>query len=145
LALGVLGGGAGAAGEVSTGAETVEEVEAAAQAADSADAGGGARYIFRTGSQTENALTDPSGVSFRDSVSSSSDGSQTFQPGAKVFAVDTELLPDGSVAYDGKPDGHVTVNATAADIQSAVVQSFPNNPLAGLRQLEDGSWRLPNK
>jgi len=34
------------------------------------------RTIFRTGSRTEGALTDPSGVSFRSSVSSSADGQQ---------------------------------------------------------------------
>lgn len=45
-----------------------------------APSGAGPQYVFRTGSQTDNALTDASGVSFRDSVSSAADGSQTFRP-----------------------------------------------------------------
>jgi hypothetical protein len=122
-----------------------EVADAVDGAVDAGDAGNGARYIFRSGSQSKNALTDPAGVSFRDSVSSSADGSQTFRPGSKVFAVDTEMLPDGSVEYDGVPDGHVTVNATPAEIQGAVVRSFPDNPFEGLSQMQDGSWRLPNK
>src|SRR5262249_40391573 len=39
------------------------------------DAGG---LIYRTGARTDNALTDASGVSFRDSVSSSADRVQVF-------------------------------------------------------------------
>ncbi len=47
------------------------------------EAAGDSRTIYRTGSQTDGALTQASGVSFRDSVSSAADGTQTFKPGAK--------------------------------------------------------------
>lgn len=107
--------------------------------------GTGGQHIFRTGSQTDNALTDPSGVSFRDSVSSSADGSQTFRPGDKIYAVDTAQLPPGSVVYDGSPPGHVSVFATPDEIRSALVTDFPDNPLIGLDPLDDGSFRLPKK
>ena len=51
------------------------------------------QFIYRTGSQTEHALTDAAGVSFRDSISSDATGAQVFQPGAKIYAVDTSKLP----------------------------------------------------
>jgi RHS repeat-associated protein len=106
------------------------------------------RYIFRTGSQTENALTDASGVSFRDSVSSAADGTQTLRPGDKIWAIDTQKLPEGSVEYDGgsgpgHPAGHVSVYATPDQIKAATVPDFPGNPLNGLKQNADGTWRLP--
>lgn len=53
------------------------------------DAGG---IIYRTGSRTENALTDSSGVSFRDSVSSSASAEhpQVFRPGDKIWGVEPQ-------------------------------------------------------
>jgi RHS repeat-associated protein len=103
--------------------------------------------LYRTGSQTDNALNDPAGVSFRDSVSSSADGAQVFRPGDKIWAVDSAKLPQGSVARDGgtlgRPDGHVSVNAAPGQIREAIV----HDPLLedlGLKSLpEHGSFRLP--
>src|SRR6266700_498516 len=68
--------------------------------------------IFRTGSRTDGALTDPFGVSFRSSVSSSADGQQIFRPGDKIWSVQTGQLPSGSVIMDDNPAGHVSVFAT---------------------------------
>ena len=98
-------------------------------------------FLFRTGAQTDGALTDASGVSFRDSVSSSTSGTQVFRPGDKIYAVDAAQLPSGSILRDGLPAGHVTVSATPAEIRAAVV----GGPLEelGLKPLEDGSFRLP--
>jgi hypothetical protein len=67
------------------------------------------------------ALTDESGVSFRDSVSSSAGHTQVFRRGDKICAIDTRRLPLGSVIRDGVPAGHVTVRATPAQIRAAVV------------------------
>jgi hypothetical protein len=52
----------------------------------------GPDVIYRTESQTDNAFTDPNGVSFRDSVSSSANGEQVFRPGDKLYAVDTRAV-----------------------------------------------------
>jgi len=106
------------------------------------------QFIYRTGSQTDNALTDAAGVSFRDSVSSSADRVQVFDPGAKIWAVDVSKLPPGSVVPDGNPAGHVSVLATPSEIRSAIVPQSPANPLSdfGLKALEDGSsYRIPKK
>src|SRR3974390_1890391 len=54
------------------------------------------QFLYRTGSQTDAALTDSLGVSFRDSISSAANKGQTFQPGANLWAVDTAKLPAGS-------------------------------------------------
>jgi hypothetical protein len=80
--------------------------------------------IYRTGSRTDNALTDASGVSFRDSVSSSlsSEHPQVFRPGDKIWGLDTSKLPAGSVVRDGVPPGHVSVYATPEQIRAAIVQ-----------------------
>ena len=105
-------------------------------------------FIYRTGSQTENALTDAAGVSFRDSISSSANRAQVFDPGAKIWAVDTSTLPSGSVVLDGNPAGHVSVFATPSEIRAAIVPQSPANPLGdfGLKLLEDGtSYRIPKK
>ena len=103
--------------------------------------------IYRTGSQSDNALTDASGVSFRDSISSAADGAQTFKPGDKIFAVDTSKLPQGSVVVDGGvngvPAGHVSVNATPDQIRAAVTQDVGGTALEGLKKLDDGSFRMP--
>jgi hypothetical protein len=102
--------------------------------------------IFRTGSQTEAALTDASGVSFRESVSSSADKMQVFRPGEKIWAVDTTKLPANSVVADGVPAGHVSVDATAAEIRGATIPQSAENPLSGmgLKPLDDGvSYRIP--
>jgi hypothetical protein len=110
--------------------------------------GGIPNFIYRTGSQTENALTDAAGVSFRDSISSSANRAQVFDPGAKIWAVDTSKLPSGSVVLDGNPAGHVSVLATPSEIQAAIVPQSPANPLSdfGLKLLEDGtSYRIPKK
>lgn len=104
------------------------------------------RYIYRTGSQTNEQLTDPTGVSFRDSVSSAANGAQTLRPGDKIYAVDTNQLPSGSVRYDNSPPGHVSVSATPDQIRGAVVSQGAGNPLGdlGLKPLETGSaYRLP--
>jgi hypothetical protein len=103
------------------------------------DAGG---LIYRTGPRTDNALTDASGVSFRDSISSSADRVQVFRRGDKIWAVDTSKLPPGSVVRDGGPAGHVTVRATPAQIREAVVDDPALRDL-GLKRLDDGSYRLP--
>ena len=112
-------------------------------AADTADDVGG--MIYRTGSRTDNALTDASGVSFRDSVSSSlsSQHPQIFRPGDKVWAVDTSRLPPGAVVRDGVPPGHVSVNATPGQIRDAIVDD-PFLGGLGLKPLDElGSYRLP--
>jgi len=104
------------------------------------------QFIYRTGSQTENALTDAAGVSFRDSISSDATGAQVFQPGAKIYTVDTSQLPSGSVIFDGNPAGHVSVFASPAEIQSAIVPQGAANPLSdfSLKSLEDSSsYRIP--
>lgn len=98
--------------------------------------------IYRTGSRTDGALTDPTGVSFRDSISSSADGAQVFKPGDKIWAVDTAELPPGSVVRDGVPAGHVSVNATPGAIRAAVFDD-PILSGSGMKLLEDGSYRLP--
>lgn len=95
--------------------------------------------IFRIGSQTDNALTDANGVSFRDSISISTDRTQVFRPGDKMFAADTSKLPAGSVVADGNPDGHVSVFASPDEIRQAVVDV----PWLDLPRLPDGSYRLP--
>jgi len=102
--------------------------------------------IFRTGSRTPNALTDPTGVSFRSSVSSSADRVQVFGPRDKIWAIKTDQLPDDSVVVDDNPPGHVSVFATPEEINAAVVPSGPENFLEqlGLKILEEpGSYRLP--
>lgn len=112
-------------------------------AANTADDVGG--MIYRTGSRTDNALTDASGVSFRDSVSSSlsSQHPQIFRPGDKVWAVDTSRLPPGAVVRDGVPPGHVSVNATPGQIRDAIVDD-PFLGGLGLKPLDElGSYRLP--
>jgi hypothetical protein len=103
------------------------------------------RYLYRTGSQTDNALTDPSGVSFRDSATSSANKAQVFKPGDKIWVIDTTKLPPGSVIRDGVPPGHVSIRATPEQIRAATIPVTPENPLfGGLKPLEDGrSFRLP--
>jgi hypothetical protein len=101
---------------------------------------GGDGLLYRTGSLTDNALTDPSGVSFRSSVSSSADAQQAFRPGDKIWAIDPERLPPGSVVRDSNPDGHVSIFATPSQIRDAIADS---PLLSGLKSLEDGTWRLP--
>jgi hypothetical protein len=106
------------------------------------------QLIFRTGSRTDNALTDESGVSFRSSVSSSTstEHPQIFKPGDKIWAVNTAQLPDGSVVADNIPPGHVSVFASPGNIRGAIVPSGPGNFLEelGLKALEElGSYRLP--
>ena len=98
--------------------------------------------IYRTGARTDGALTDPTGVSFRDSISSSADRVQVFKPWDKIYAVDTAQLPPGSVVRDGVPDGHVSVIATPDEIRAAV---FDDRILrdSGLKLLDDGSYWLP--
>jgi hypothetical protein len=93
-------------------------------------------------------LTDTAGVSFRDSISSSGNRAQVFEPGAKMWSVDTSKLPPGSVVLDGNPAGHVSVFATPSEIRAAIVPQSSANPLSdfGLKLLEDGtSYRLPKK
>ncbi len=98
--------------------------------------------VYRTGSRTDAALTDPTGVSFRDSISSSADRVQAFKVGDKIYGVDTAKLPPGSVIRDGVPDGHVSIRATPAQIRAAVVDD-PNLSGLGLKKMDDGSYRLP--
>jgi hypothetical protein len=108
------------------------------------------RYIYRTGSQTTEALTDESGVSFREHVSSAADGTQTFKHGENIYAADTTKLPSGSAVVDGgvngNPPGHVSVKATPEQIKAAIVERGPDNPLDGLG-LKDAantsSYKLP--
>jgi len=122
--------------------ETSASVRDRGVAAETADAGG---IIYRTGSRTPNALTDSSGVSFRDSVSSSlsAEHPQVFRPGDKVWGVDTSGLPSGSVVRDGVPAGHVSVYATPDEIMGAIVDD-PFLGQLGLKPLDEfGSYRLP--
>jgi len=101
--------------------------------------------IYRTGSRTEGALTDPSGVSFRDSVSSStsSEHPQVFRQGDKIWGVDTAKPPPGSVVRDGVPEGHVSVSATPDEITSAIVDD-PFLAELGLNGLDEfGAYRIP--
>jgi uncharacterized protein RhaS with RHS repeats len=51
--------------------------------------------VYRTGSQTDNALTDSTGVSFRDTVSSSNPQAQTFKPGEKNLGSGYESTSEG--------------------------------------------------
>lgn len=101
--------------------------------------------IYRTGSRTPHALTDSSGVSFRDSVSSSTSAAhpQVFRPGDKIWGVDTSRLPPGSVVRDGRPPGHVSVSATPEQITAAIIDD-PFLAELGLKRLDDfGAYRLP--
>jgi len=147
-AAGAAGAAGGSVNQLETEIEDLEATEATAlQAAttEGADAGP-PQFVYRTGSQTENSLTDEQGVSFRDSLSSSANREQVFDPGAKVYAVDTRQLPPGSVVFDGNPAGHVSVFASPAEIQSAIVPQGPANPLFdfGMKALQDGSsYRIP--
>jgi hypothetical protein len=114
-----------------------EETTAAAE-----DAGG---IIYRTGARTENALTDSSGVSFRDSVSSSTSAEhpQVFRPGDKIWGVDTAKLPLGAVVRDGVPLGHVSVFASPEEITAAIIDD-PFLAELGLKPLDEfGAYRIP--
>jgi hypothetical protein len=133
-------------GEVSLafGAAKVFGALRAAPAAAEAGPSSTSQFIFRTGSQTDAALTDPAGVSFRSSVSSSADGAQVFRPGDKIWAANTGQLPPGSVLFDDVPAGHVTVNASAEAIRAATVPGGPGNPLNDLfKGIRDAFYRLP--
>jgi hypothetical protein len=121
----------------------------ATRADDAAEAVG---TIFRTGSQTDNALTAKNGgVSFRDSISSSADGRQKFEAGQNIFAVDVQKLPPGTVRFDGGtgpnlPHGHVSVFATPKEIRDAVIPKSADNPLGelGLKEAQNpGTYKLP--
>jgi RHS repeat-associated protein len=105
--------------------------------------------LFRTGSDTDAALTRPGGVSTRSSVSSSADGVQTFRPGEKVSAIDTSRLPEGSMNVADVPAGHVNLdNVSPDDVRNATIPKGPDNPLEqmGLKPLEDGDfYRIPRK
>jgi RHS repeat-associated protein len=96
--------------------------------------------LYRTGSLTEGSLTDLSGVSFRNSISSSADRVQVFKPGEKIWAVDVNKLPPGSIVRNNRPDGHVSVYATPDQIRAAIIEA----PwLQQLKPLADGTRRLP--
>jgi hypothetical protein len=133
--------GAGPEGEAAEAA-----IESALEAEEEATAEGGAgQIIFRTGSRTDTSLTSDTGVSFRNSVSSSADGQQIFRPGDKIWSVDTSQLPDGSAVFDDDPPGHVSVFATPDEIRAAVVASGADNFLAqlGFKMLEEpGSYKI---
>jgi hypothetical protein len=102
--------------------------------------------IFRTGSQTDEALTDPMGVSFRSSISSSADRVQVFRPGEKIWAVATDQLPRGSVVLDKTPAGYITVKASPVEIRAATVPGGSGNPLdILLRHIAEAFYRLPKK
>lgn len=107
-------------------------------------AAGESGNVYRTGSRTDAALTDPTGVSFRESISSSADRVQVFKAGDKIYAVDTAKLPPGSVVRDGVPNGHVSIRATPDQIRAAIVDD-PNLSGLGLKKLDDGSYRIPTK
>ena len=55
------------------------------------------------------------------------------------WLIDTSMFPEGSVVWDGIPDGHVSVFATPDEIRAAIVDIQD----IGLKQLADGSYRLP--
>jgi hypothetical protein len=105
------------------------------------------QLIFRTGARTENALTDPTGISFRSSASSSTSPEfpQRFRLGDKIWSVNTNQLPEGSVVVDNIPPGHVSVFASPDAINAAVVPSGPGNFLeqVGFKGLGQGSYRIP--
>jgi hypothetical protein len=131
-------------GAFSTAAPAAAPVAAAVSSRASREAAASAgrtpQVIYRTGSQTDAALTDASGVSFRDSVSSAANGGQTFRAGDNIWAVDTARLQPGSVIVDGGtiaggrliPPGHVSVRATPAEIRNATIPASPSNPLSGI-------------
>jgi len=75
--------------------DPAQEIAAAedARAYDYGAQGGAGRQLFRTGSETDGALSNPDGVSFRTSISSSADGVQTFEPGAKIWSIDKVYCP----------------------------------------------------
>jgi RHS repeat-associated protein len=102
--------------------------------------------LFRTGTQTDNGLTDPTGVSFRSSISSSSDQQQPFRPGAKIWSIDTSQLPGGSADVDNDPDGHLSVDPTPEEIRAAIIAGRPDKILEelGLKPLTDpGAYKSP--
>jgi hypothetical protein len=82
--------------------------------------------IYRSGGRSPSNLSvrpGEAGLSFRDSISNPSDGgtSPVFEPGEEFIAVDSSQLPEGSVARDGNPPGHVTVSgASPAQIKNAI-------------------------
>lgn len=102
-------------------------------------------YLYRTGSQTDQTLTDSTGVSFRNTISSSADAVQVFRPGDKIWAIDPKLLPKEAVRLDGVPHGHVSIDATPGEIRAAIIPHGPGNPLHELfpKPLEDpGAYRI---
>ncbi len=103
--------------------------------------------LFRTGSQTDNALTDPNAVSFRSSVSSAADQGQVFSSGDKIRSIETSSLPDGSsVVYDDVPDGPRLSIGHARRDSSCHHRGWSRQPSEelGLKPLTDpGAYRLP--
>lgn len=86
--------------------------------------------IYRAGGKTANNFTarsiDDGSLSFRSSISNpiGSSGRPVFRPGDNVHAIDTNLLPKGSVVTDNNPAGHVSVSGVDSDtLLSAIVST----------------------
>lgn len=121
----------------------VAQLSAPVLAVVAAEEAGG--IVYRTGSRTDNALSDASAVSFRDPISSSTSAEhpQVFRPGDKVWAVDTAKLRPESVLRDGVPPGHVSVSATSDEIRAAIIDD-PFLADLGLKPLDEfGAYRIP--
>jgi hypothetical protein len=84
--------------------------------------------IFRSGKPNPSNLSDPDGLSFRDSLSDPI-GPETKPVFTKdeYIQVDVSKLPEGSAVRDNNPPGHVTVRATPEQIKNAglVKGKFP--------------------
>jgi RHS repeat-associated protein len=117
---GLLFGSAGFAG-----ATTVGNI--GSSLADDA-AGATPQIIYRSGKTNPGNLTDPRGLSFRDSLSNPyplAPGQRpVFGHGDSYFGINTSNLPRGSVIFDNIPPGHVTVTGvTPAILKDAATQT----------------------
>ena len=79
--------------------------------------------IFRSGGTNPANLTGED-LSFRNALSNPIESAENpvFAPGDKYFGADVSKLPKGSAVLDDTPEGHVTVNASPADIKGAIVE-----------------------
>ena len=83
--------------------------------------------LYRSGGSNPGNLKlrvgEEKGISFRDSLSNpiGAKDQPVFKPGDSYIAVSSSKLPDGSVIRDGRPAGHVNVQASPETIKAAIV------------------------
>lgn len=104
------------------------------------------RYLYRTGTFTDNALTAKTAWRGVQGLGLQlGPPQQVFDRGNKIFAVDTAKLPKGTVVPDSRPDGHVSVYASPDEIRDAVVKDGGPLEELGLKPVKDGAFRIPKK